>query len=163
MAMIKKHRLSKEQAYQKIKHFVSYQERCQQEVRDKLYSYGLYQHEVESLVSQLVEENFLNEERFAELFAGSKFRMKNWGRVKIRYELKQKRISEYCIRNAITSLDKEQYEQAILNLAGKKWEQLNGEKNLFIRKGKLLNYLSGKGYEMDLIRKAIERLANNEK
>lgn len=154
--MIKKQRLSKEQAYQKIKHFASYQERCHQEVKDKLYSFGLFQTEVEALVSQLIEENFLNEERFAELFANGKFRMKHWGRVKIRYELKQKRISEYCIRNAINSINVEEYEKTLSNLATKKWEDLDEEKKLFIKKGKLINYLTSKGFELDLCRRIVQ-------
>ena len=155
-SMIKKQRLSKEQAYQKIKHFVLYQERCHQEVKDKLYTYGLYQNEVEGLISQLIEEDLLNEERFAEAFAGGKFRMKKWGKVKIRYELKLKRISEYCIRKALNSIDEDEYEVTLSNLARKRWQDLEKESKQFIRRGRLLNYLIAKGYEIDLCKKVID-------
>src|SRR6478736_3420107 len=90
-----------EKAWQKIKHYCAYQERSHAETRDKLYGFGLYKHEVETLLTQLIEENYLNEERYAIAFAGGKFRMKQWGRVKIKYELKQKQVSEYNIKNAL--------------------------------------------------------------
>jgi len=157
--MIERKRSTKEQAYQKIKHFASYQQRCHQEVKEKLYSFGLYSKEVDELISQLIEENFLNEEKFAELFAGGKFRMKHWGRVKIRYELKQKRISEYCIRKAINTIDEDAYQRTIQKLAMQKWESLSGEKNQFTKKGKAMDYLLAKGYEMDIIKKALEQIS----
>jgi regulatory protein len=84
-----------EKAWQKIKHYCAYQERSHAEAREKLYSFGLYRQEVETLLSQLIEENYLNEERFAVAFAGGKFRMKQWGKTKIKYELQQKRVSAY--------------------------------------------------------------------
>src|SRR6187401_2447386 len=90
-----------EKALQKIKHYCAYQERSHYEVKEKLYSFGLYKNEVELLLSQLVEENYLNEERYAIAFAGGKFRIKQWGRVKIKYELKQKQVSEYSIKKAL--------------------------------------------------------------
>ena len=68
--------VNKDQALQKIRHFCAYQERCHAEVREKLYGYGLYKTEVETILTQLIEENYLNEERFAEQFAGGKFRIK---------------------------------------------------------------------------------------
>ncbi|MEJ7684971.1 MAG: RecX family transcriptional regulator [Segetibacter sp.] len=80
--MLSKNRLTKEQALEKIKQYCGYQERCHSEVKDKLYSYGLQKNEVDEIISQLIENNYLNEERFAIQFAGGKFRMKNWGRKK---------------------------------------------------------------------------------
>jgi len=128
-------------------------------VKEKLYSFGLYSKEVDELISQLIEENFLNEEKFAELFAGGKFRMKHWGRVKIRHELKQKRISEYCIPKAINTIDEDAYQRTIQKLAMQKWESLSGEKNQFTKKGKAMDYLLAKGYEMDIIKKALEQIS----
>jgi regulatory protein len=90
--MIKKY-LTPDQAWQKIKHYCAYQERSHQETKDRLYGYGLSTKDVEVLLSKLIEEDYLNETRFATLFAGGHFRTKKWGRVKIAYELKQKRVS----------------------------------------------------------------------
>src|SRR5690606_29368486 len=98
---------SKEEALQKARHYCGYQERCHQEVKEKLYSFCLRKDEVEELLRTLIQENYLNEERFAIQFAGGKFRIKQWGKVKIQHALKQKQVSEYCIRKALASLDEE--------------------------------------------------------
>ena len=140
-----------EKAWQKIKHYCGYQERSHAETRDKLYGFGLYKQEVEELLSRLIEENYLNEERYAIAFAGGKFRMKQWGRVKIKYELQQKRVSIYCIKKALAAIDEAEYEKALEQLAANKLLLLKGEKNHFIKKTKLRNYLLQKGYEPSLI------------
>ena len=144
-------RPSREKALMKIKHYCGYQERSHTEVKEKLYSFGLWKNDVEALISQLIEENYLNEERFAIHFAGGKFRMKQWGRVKIRYELKQKQVSEYCIRKALKEIDEKSYGETLQKLARQKLSALKSEKNIFIRKRKLQDFLLRKGYEMDLV------------
>lgn len=146
-----------QQAHQKIKHFCAYQERCHSEVKEKLYDYGLRKSEVEQILSQLIEEDYLNEERFAEQFAGGRFRMKKWGRVKIRYELKQRQVSEYCIRNGMKVIDEEDYYRTLQQLFEQKSRELKGEKNQFIRKRKLQDYLLQKGYETEYIRELLNR------
>ncbi|WEK36909.1 MAG: regulatory protein RecX [Candidatus Pseudobacter hemicellulosilyticus] len=151
--------LSKEQALQKARHYCGYQERSHAEVKEKLYGYGLRRQEVEELLSQLIEENYLNEERFATLFAGGKFRMKQWGRVKIKYELKQKQISEYNIRQAMKEIDEADYLVTLRTLAEKKWATIKGEGvNLFVKMSKTTDYLLQKGFENDLVRQEIARL-----
>ena len=139
--------MTKEQAFQKIKHYCGYQERCHAEVKEKLYSFGLWKKDVEELIVQLIEEKYLDEERFAQLYAGGKFRMKQWGRVKIRYELKQKKVSEYCIRKGLQQINDADYKKTLQKLAATKWKSLNGEKNKFIKRSKTMNYLLQKGYE----------------
>lgn len=143
--------LTKEQAFQKAKHYCAYQERCHSEVKEKLYSFGLRKTDVEQLLSQLIDEDYLNEERFAIQFAGGHFRMKRWGRVKIRYELKQKKVSEYCIKKALKAIDEEAYEKTLHKLLEAKRKTLQSETNHFIRRRKLQDYLLQKGYEPQLI------------
>ncbi|QEC41414.1 regulatory protein RecX [Pseudobacter ginsenosidimutans] len=151
--------LSKEQALQKARHYCGYQERSHTEVKEKLYSYGLRKTDVEELLSQLIEENYLNEERYATMFAGGKFRMKQWGRVKIRYELKQKRVSEYCIKKAMKEIDEEDYLKTLDKLASVKWNSVKGEGvNHFVKMSKTTDYLVQKGFEMELVRAAVARL-----
>ncbi len=165
--MIRKSSLTKEQALQKARHYCAYQERCHSEVKEKLYSFGLWKTDVEEVLSLLIEENYLNEERFALQFAGGRFRMKHWGRVRIRYELKQRQVSEYCIKKALAAIDEEDYLRALEKLAAAKWESLAGEKteaaipantNSFIRRGKLQEYLIRKGYESDLISQTLKAI-----
>jgi regulatory protein len=146
-------RVSKEKALQKIRHFCGYQERSHSEVKEKLYSLGLWKSEVEELLSQLIEEDYLNEERFAMTFAGGKFRMKQWGRIKIRSELKKRNVSDYCIRKALASIDEEDYQITLEKLADKKLLTLKGEKNIFIKKRKLQDWLLQKGFEYELTAK----------
>src|ERR1041384_3800157 len=102
--------LTKEQAFKKIKQYCAYQERCHSEVREKLYSFELYKKDVEQIISQLIEENYVNEERFAIQYAGGKFRMKQWGKVKIKHALKQKQVSEYAIKKALKEINEKDYQ-----------------------------------------------------
>jgi len=155
---VERKRLTKEQAMQKMRHYAGYQERCHQEVKEKLYSFGLFSREVDEIVSALIEENYLNEERFAETFAGGKFRMRQWGRIRIRYELKQKRVSDYCIRKAMLTIAEEDYLATLKKIAMKKWEALASEKNQYAKKAKAIDYLLQKGYEMELARSVIQQL-----
>ncbi len=154
-------RLTKEQAWQKIKHYCAYQERSHYEVKQKLYGFGLYKSEVETLISQAIEEDYLNEERFAEQFAGGKFRMKHWGKIKITYELKGKQVSAYNIRRALQAIKEPDYLAALQKLALTKWQQLQGEQYI-ARQVKTTSYLLQKGYEMPLIQRAIQQIRTGE-
>jgi regulatory protein len=156
--MYKKY-LTKEQAYQKLRHYCGYQERSHAEVKEKAYSFGFGKADVEELTSKLIEEDCLNEERFAKLFAGGKFRMKQWGRVKINYELKQKRISEYCISKAIKEIDETAYLDTLNKLAKTKWNSVKDPGvNLFVKMSKTRNYLLQKGYEPELVASVLKAL-----
>jgi regulatory protein len=153
--MLPQKKFTPDQAFPKAKHYCAYQERCHSEVKDKLYSFGLNKKEVEEIVSKLVEENYLNEERFALQFAGGRFRMKHWGKVKIRYELKQKQVSDYSIKKALAAIDSASYQKTFYKLFEDKLKMLKGEKNIFTKKKKIQDYLLQKGFEADLIRSMI--------
>jgi regulatory protein len=158
-----KKQLTKEQALQKARHYCGYQERSHAEVKEKLYSFGLRRQEVDETVARLIEDDYLNEERFACQFAGGHFRMKRWGRVKITYELKQKQVSEYCIRKAMKEIDEDDYIKTLEKLAADKWATLGAEPNLFIKLRKTSDYLLQKGYESGLVRAAIEKAREESK
>jgi regulatory protein len=149
--MLQKKRLTPDQALQKAKHYCAYQERSHAEAKEKLYSFGLWKNEVEKIISQLIEEDYLNEERFAAAFARGKFRMKQWGRVKIKYELKQKQVSEYCIKKGLKEIREEEYQKILVKLAEEKLNTLKSEKNIYTKKRKAMDYLLQKGYERDLV------------
>jgi regulatory protein len=154
--MFQTKKLTKEQVFQKLKHYCGYQERCHSEVKEKAYSFKLRKTEVEELLSMLIEEGYLNEERFAILFAGGKFRIKQWGRNKIKYELKQKKISDYCIRKALNNIDEKEYQSAIMKLAKKKWDSVNGlGTNQFMKMAKTRDFLLQRGYESEIVSKII--------
>lgn len=155
--------LTKEQAVQKLRHYCAYQERSHKEVKEKLYSFGLYKQDTEQVIAQLIEEGYLNEERFAIQFAGGKFRMKQWGKVKIRYELKLKQVSEYCIKKALLQIDEDDYQKTLEKEAEQRWEQLRGEKNIFIKKRKLQDYLLQKGFESDRVFEMVKKWSSRQK
>lgn len=131
--------------------FCNYQERSQQEVRDKLYELGAYSVDVNNLIAELIQSGLVNEERFAKAFVRGKFRMKQWGRVRILYQLKNHRISEYLQRKALKEIDPNEYFATALKLAERKLETLLSEKNDFIRRSKIFRYLQQKGYESSII------------
>lgn len=145
-----KRKLSYEEAKVKVASYCAYQERYQQEVRSKLYSYGLYQSEVEELLSYLISEGFVNEERFALAFAGGKFRLKKWGKVKIENELKKRNISPYCIQKALSEIEEEDYLDTIAALVESKMT-LSSNEDLFTLKKQIADYLIRKGFESDLV------------
>jgi regulatory protein len=148
--------LNKELALKKAKYYCAYQERCHSEVKEKLYSLGLYKNAVEELVATLVEGNYLNEERFAIQFAGGRFRMKQWGKVKIKYELKKKQVSDYCIKKALAAIETDDYEKTLRKLFTQKKQSLKSEKNIFIKKRKINDYLMTKGFEADRINELLK-------
>ena len=150
--------ITKEQALQKAKQFCAYQERCHSETKEKLYSFGLHKNDVEELLAQLIEENFLNEERYAIAFAGGHFRTKQWGRIKIKYALSQKKVSAYCIKKALANIDEDDYEHTLTKLATARLATLKSEKNIFVKKNRLQNYLLQKGYEGSLISSIIKTI-----
>lgn len=155
--MFRTQQLSKEQALQKLRHYCGYQERCHQEVKEKLYGYGLRKEVVEQLMCQLIEEDYLNEERFAIAFAGGKFRMNKWGRMKIVQALREKRVSNYCIQKALKEIGDESYDETLSKLASKKWSSLQKESGM-MRMHKTKMYLLQKGYEAAQVQQEVIRL-----
>ncbi|MFT3678227.1 MAG: regulatory protein RecX [Chitinophagaceae bacterium] len=161
MAVFRK-QLTPEQALQKLKHYCAYQERSHSEVRDKLFTLGVWKKDHDAIIATLIEENYLNEERFAIAFAGGKFRMKQWGRVRIKYELKQRQVSDYSIRKSLRQIEESVYLQTLQQLAASKYASLKGDQYL-VRKKKTSDYLIQKGYEPDLVNAAIAALTKTKK
>ncbi len=147
-----------QQARAKAESYCAYQERSQQEVRYKLYAWGLRKDDVENIIADLIDGNFLNEERFALAYALGKFRMKGWGRHKIKQGLAQKSVSVPLIKMALASLDEREYREKLNELLKAK-ARLEKEVHAYKRKNKFLQYALVKGYESELI---FELLNDNE-
>jgi regulatory protein len=142
--------LTKEQALQKLRHYCGYQERCHSEVKEKLWQLRVNRKEHDEIIASLIEDDYLNEERFAIQFAGGKYRIKQWGRVKIKYELKQKQVSEYSIKKALKQIDEKDYIKILNKLAEKRYAALKDEQWM-VRKKKTIDYLIQRGFELELI------------
>lgn len=141
--------ITEKEARSKISRYCAYQERSPKQVRLKLKEYGLTKSETNSVYSWLEEENFVNETRFAGIYALGKFRLKKWGKYKIKKGLLSHEISEQLIEEALALLDEEPYLETIRDLADKKMSLLKGtEEN---KRVKLMNYLIGKGFEKHLV------------
>src|ERR1035437_2390264 len=135
---------------QKIQYFCSYQERCIRETEEKLKDWTVQKKLIPSIISQLQEEGYINEERFAKAYAGGKFRVNKWGRQKIEFELKLKGIPESMIHKGIEEIDEADYQRVLRDLILKKQKEIKPEKDLNIRE-KIITFAQGKGYEMELI------------
>ena len=135
---------------EKARKYCVYQERNQQEVRNKLYEWGLHKKEVEETISDLINENFINEERFAIAYAGGKFRMKQWGKIKIKMALQQKKVSDYCIRKALSQIDNRDYQKTLEKIINTYSKKIT-EKHPIKRKYKIAQYIIGRGFESDLV------------
>ena len=144
------------QSIPKIQHYCAYQERCHAEVIDKLYSYGLNKKEIDQIVTQLIEDNYLNEERFARSFVNDKFRFNKWGRKKIAYQLKIKKVSAYNIKLGMKAIDEDDYLKLLAKEANDKIINLKKEKNIRTRNAKVFQYLMGRGFETDLISEVLK-------
>ncbi len=131
--------------------FCAYQERTQNEVRQKLKDWKVFDHEAEDIIAELITENFINEERFAKTYAGSKFRVKKWGRNKILGELKRRGLSDYCISSGMKEIDAEEYFLVLQALLHKRLHSLRSETNEFVKKKKAADYAMRKGFEGDLV------------
>lgn len=150
--------ITKEQAIQKLRQYCAYQERSHAEVQSKLWDLGVKKADHEEVIASLIEDDYLNETRFARQYAGGKFRMKSWGRKKIYYGLKEKKVSEYNIKLAMKEIDEDRYQQTLLDLAEKKYEQLKHEQHL-VRKKKTMDYLTQKGFEPPLVTTVVNQLS----
>jgi regulatory protein len=142
----------------KIQQYCAYQERTHQEVREKLYALGASTDEVNEAMAQLIEEDFLNEERFAITFAGGKFRINHWGKTKIRLELRRRHLSDYCIRKALEEIPDDDYREALLGLLRKKAAEIRPETHPAQRREKLVAFALQKGYEAELARELVRIL-----
>ena len=140
----------------KAQAFCSYQERYQQEVRNKLYLWGLWKNEVELIIAELVSTNFINEQRYATTFAGGKFRIKKWGRLKIKAELKKRNIADYCIKIALQEINEVDNAKTINKIISEKAKTIKAT-DIFTRKHKIAAYLMSRGFESERVWELIEK------
>lgn len=144
---------------QKAASYCAYQERTQDEVRQRLKKWNVWGEEADELIAELISMNYLSEERFAKTYAGGKFRIKNWGRRKIEQELQRRGLSSYSIEKGMQEINDDDYLTGLKELLAKKKLLLERtEPDLFKRKQKLARFAIGKGYEGELVWKEIGEL-----
>ncbi|MEW5677513.1 regulatory protein RecX [Flavobacterium enshiense] len=148
------------EATRKLEYYCSYQERCHMEVVEKLKSMSMIPQVIDTIAVHLIENNFLNEERFASSFARGKHNIKKWGKIRIVNELKFRNISKYNIDKALKEIPQAEYLNTFHELAEKHWESIS-EKNLQKKKRKFCDFLLRKGYESNLIFEKVNDLAQD--
>jgi regulatory protein len=149
-------RTTPDEAKAKIIRYCAYQERSHKEVKEKLFGFGLYSTEVNELLSFLITEGFLNEERFAKAFAGGKFRMKKWGRIKIIRALENHDLTANCIKIGLKEIDEQEYVASLNEIILRK-ARLVDDPNAFVRRDKVARFAIQKGYEPELVWREVKR------
>ncbi len=149
--------LSIKEALQKIEFFCGYQERCHEEVVDKLRSMKMDSDEIDQIMVHLITENFINEERFATSFARGKHRIKHWGKIRITNELKFRNISQTLINIALKEITPEEYLNTFHALAERLWESIR-ETNSLKKRKKFCDYMLRRGFESNLVYEKVKEL-----
>ena len=150
-----KKRLTKEQVLQKLRFYCRYQQRCESEIKEKLFELGINRKDHDELVNGLVKENCVSDERFAKAFVSGRFKLKQWGRRRILKGLKEKRVSDEITQKALEQINIKEYMAVLNKLAKERFASLKNEQYL-VRKKKTLDYLMQKGYEVDLIKEVVK-------
>ncbi|MFT6334554.1 MAG: regulatory protein [Saprospiraceae bacterium] len=135
----------------------SVEDRCSSEIRTRLIEHGVYGDELEQVLAELIVDNFLNEERYAKAYVSGKFKIKRWGKIKIRQGLTFRKISEYSIKKGMQEIDYDDYLSTITTLLEKKNANLRA-KDKWDRLKKLTSYAQQKGYEYDIIKEAMSEI-----
>ncbi len=148
---------SKTEALDKLRRYCAYQERCHREVRTKLLDLGLRGDDLETIIAALVEENFLNEERFARSFSRGKFHIKHWGRNRIRQELKMRDVPDYCIRKALEEIEETEYRATLEAILVKRAEKFTGLEAFALRH-KLAQFAVQRGFEAELAWQVLDEM-----
>ena len=145
------------EATQKIENFCAYQERCHDEVIAKLRSMKMNSDEIDEIMVYLVQNNFLNEERFASSFARGKHRIKHWGKIRIIKELKFRNISQTLINTALKEITSQEYLTTFNTLSERFWDTIT-EKNVLKKRKKFCDYLLRRGFESNLVYDKVKEL-----
>jgi regulatory protein len=146
-----------QEAISKLQKYCAYQDRCHQEINIKLYEWGFPKDDRDEIIVKLIEDNFLNEERFARSFTRGKFKIKKWGKQKIKYQLKQKGIGDKLIEIAQEEIEEGEYFTVLEDLIKKKYKSIN-DNNKFSKQNKVVNYMFSRGFEPELVWKYINKL-----
>lgn len=140
-----------DEALGRLQAYCAYQDRCHMEVEKKLREMRMIPQACEIIITKLIGDNFLNETRFAKSYARGRFRIKKWGKQRITLELKRRQVSAYNIKEGLKEIEEEEYLQTFYNLADKRLEQLENEKDIHTKKRKYVSYLQYRGWESSLI------------
>lgn len=148
------------QAFRKAADYCVSQDRCIVEVRMKMKQWGINNNLIDNTIDKLIDEGFIDEKRYASAFARGKFKLFDWGKIKIANELKMKGIPSHLVKDALNEIDENEYQETIKSLIDKRLG--SGKQPSREERAKMFNYLMGKGFETEIIMKAISKNFENE-
>ncbi len=148
----------KEQALAKVMRYCSSRERAPHQVREKLIKWGLPSSQADDIITQLKQDNFLDEQRFANAYCHDKFEFNKWGKIKIRYGIQKFQLPDEIIDEGLSSISDARYIETIHDQASKKWQLLSSESDTFIKRQKTANFLIRRGFESAMIYQVIDKL-----
>jgi len=137
--------------------YCSISEHCTSEVEEKLNGWGVSDSNKQEIISKLISEDFINEKRFCSYFVKDKFRFNKWGKIKISYALKQKRLSDELINNALSTIDDGEYEEMLASILKTKLAGLKYEYE-YEKQGKLFNFAQSRGFESQVINRVVKSI-----
>jgi regulatory protein len=149
--------ISPEEARKKLYRYCAYQERCHQEVEAKLAEWRIHPEEADAIIHHLITEGFLNEERFSRAFAGGKFRLKGWGRLRIVRELEQRGLSKNCIQAGLNEIDEHVYVNYLRRLLAKRAAHEHSE-NVYSLRNRIARFAIQRGFEPEMVWSELKRL-----
>ena len=132
-------------------------EHCTADIREKLARWGVTEADSRTIIDRLVQERFIDEQRYAVAFVKDKFRFAGWGRIKMRYALQQKRIDGSDIDHALATLDEEPYNDRLLELLQAKSRSIRDD-DPEARRAKLFRFAASRGFEPSLIFNALKQV-----
>lgn len=145
------------EAQNKLENYCAYQERCHKEIVEKLLGMNMIPQAIDIIIVHLIDNKYLNEERFACSFARGKHRIKHWGKIRIVNELKFRKISQYNITTALKEITAEEYCSTFHTAAERQWETIR-ETNIIKKRKKFCDFLLRKGFESNLIYEKVKDL-----
>lgn len=145
-----KNHLTVQEALLKVQKLCSTEEKCRSDVRKKLFDWGITSENTEKIIDGLISENYIDERRYAKSFTKDKLRLNKWGKIKISFELNQKKLPRNVIVAAISLIDDKEYFELLKKETRKKLRSLR-DKDPYVLKGKLHRYASSKGFENEII------------
>lgn len=155
-----KNQLTFQEAFLKAQKLCSTEEKCKSDVRKKLFDWGVASDHTEKIIARLIAENFIDERRYARSFTRDKMRLNKWGKLKISFELNQRKLPKNVVIEAVSLVDENEYFDLLKKETKKKLRSLN-DKDPYIKKGKLYRYASSKGFESDVIFKVLDDVMGN--
>lgn len=146
-----------QQAFSKMAQLCSRSEQCSADIRKKILAYEIVDEIVDEIIDKLIEERYIDDERYAKAYVNDKFKLNRWGRMKMRYYLRQKGLSDATIEKGLEKIDEEKYIKVLIKTMNDKAKTIK-KKDKFIKMAQIIRYTQGRGFEPELIHRHMDEV-----